>query len=93
MTYSGIVFNKKIFVLEGGYSPFNLLFYYSTYMNDPYNTISTTENPEENYEFSTSFLQAFSEMQNDILKISSRTKNVRFSASRGAQREYPENIP
>ena len=59
----------------------------------PYSTTSSIELPEENYEFSTGFLQAFLEMQNNIVKISSGAKNVRFSASWGVPREYSESIP
>ena len=41
----------------------------------------------------TGFLQAASRMQNDIIRRSSGTKNVRFTASWEAPREFPESIP
>ena len=59
----------------------------------PYSTISSTEHPEENWEFSTGFLQPSSEIQNDIVKSSTGSENVRFSASWGAPKEYLRVFP
>ena len=43
--------------------------------------------------FCTGFPQASSRMQNDIIRSSSGRKNVRFTASWGAPREFPKSIP
>ena len=59
----------------------------------PYTTTSSPEHPEEKYKFLYWHPQVASRMQNDIIRISSGTKNVHFTASRGAPREFPKNIP
>ena len=60
------------------------------YINYPCSTISSPEHPTSSF---SGFLQASSKIQNDIVRNSSGSKNVCFTASLGAPREFRENIP